>query len=101
VPFRVPRSAGLGHRLEAAGQRLPEGWFIHDGAAVPPDGLGDTIIDRPGNGGGGAYAPYQLPYHTRRRGDRVLLYYVLSTWNPYQVVLMRHELSFQELATLG
>jgi hypothetical protein len=35
------------------------------------------------------------------RGDRVLLYYVLSTWNPYQVVLMRHELSFRELAALG
>jgi hypothetical protein len=42
-----------------------------------------------------------LPYHSRRRGDRVLLYYVLSTWNPYQVVLLRHELSFRELAALG
>ena len=40
--------------------------------------------------GGAAYAPYQIPRFTRRAGSAVTLFYVLSTWNPYQVVLMRH-----------
>jgi hypothetical protein len=92
----------LGHRTGAAGQRLRDGWFIHDGEAVPPDGLGDDIIgDRPAPGGGGAYAPYQLPLHTGRTRSAAILYYVLSTWNPYQVVQMRHELPFRDLAALG
>ena len=43
--------------------------------------------------GGGAYAPYQLPYHTGRTPAGAVLYYLLSTWNPYQVVVMRTVLS--------
>jgi hypothetical protein len=92
----------MGHRTGAGGQRLKEGWFIHDGEVNPPDGLGDNIIEhRPGTGGGGAYAPYQLPLHTQKTPSRAILYYVLSTWNPYQVVQMRHEITFFELAALG
>jgi hypothetical protein len=91
---------GLGHRTGAAGQRLKDGWFIHDGDVQ--DGLGDNIIDnRQGNGGGGVYAPYQLPRHTQRSANGVKLYYLLSTWNPYQVMQMRHEMSFRDLAALG
>jgi hypothetical protein len=42
---------------------------------------------------GGAYAPYQVEAWTRVRGSasaarELDLYYVLSTWNPYVVVLM-------------
>jgi hypothetical protein len=97
---------GLGRRKDARGERLPGGWFIHDGEADPPDTLGDTIIaNRLGKAGGAAYAPYQLPYYTQQtRSHRVrsyTLYYVLSTWNPYQVMLMSHELSFRELEALG
>jgi hypothetical protein len=46
---------------------------------------------------GGAYAPYLIERWTRIRrsanGARELdLYYVLSTWNPYVVVLMSSHL---------
>ncbi len=65
--------------------------------------LGDSIIDqRPDKGGGGAYAPYQLPDHSRQTatGKSVVLHYLLSTWNPYQVVLMRHVISSLEIRLL-
>lgn len=40
---------------------------------------------------GAPYAPYLIERFTRVEGDRLKLYYVLSTWNPYVVVLMRSE----------
>jgi hypothetical protein len=96
---------GLGYRKDDHPQRN-DGWFIHNGELTTsdgqPDGLGDNIIDnRAGNKGGAAYAPYQLPFHTDRTKDGAILYYVLSTWNPYQVMQMRHEITVRELAALG
>lgn len=38
---------------------------------------------------GGEYAPYIIPRFTRGNAERCELYYTMSTWNPYQVVLMR------------
>ena len=40
---------------------------------------------------GGEYAPFLLPsrYAKLGPGGQVDLYYLLSTWNPYQVVLMK------------
>lgn len=38
---------------------------------------------------GGEYGPYLIPRFTRGTADRCELYYTMSTWNPYQVVLMR------------
>ena len=37
--------------------------------------------------------PNQLPRYTRRDGALIHVFYALSTWNPYQVVLMRHAIS--------
>ncbi len=39
---------------------------------------------------GGEYAPFLLPssYHKYSAGGRTTLYFTLSTWNPYQTVLM-------------
>jgi len=92
---------GLGHRTDASQRRIKDGWFIHDGDANPPDGMGDDIIgDRQGNKGGAAYAPYQLPPHTDRTPSGATLYYLLSTWNPYQVMQMRHEITSTELHLL-
>jgi hypothetical protein len=90
---------GLGHRRDANGQRLTQGWFIHD---VGADNLGDNLIQEPDRHrqGGVPYAPYQLPHHTTRSRDKAVLYYVLSTWNPYQVVQMRHEIAFRDLQFL-
>ncbi len=38
---------------------------------------------------GGWYAPFLIPTYTSVRGDKTDLYFAMSTWNPYQVVLMR------------
>ncbi len=47
----------------------------------------------PANGGpGGVYAPYIIPRFTRGGPQTTTVYYTLSTWNPYQVVLMKSTL---------
>lgn len=76
------------------------GQFIQRHKALPL--LGDSIIDgRDPLSGGGAYAPYQIPKFTQLgSGNSVLIYYVLSTWNPYQVVLMNHFISGYDRALL-
>ncbi len=48
----------------------------------------------PANGGpGGVYAPYVIPRFTRGGAGTTTIYYTLSTWNPYQVTLMRSTLA--------
>ena len=47
----------------------------------------------PANGNpGGVYAPYVIPRYTRGGPQNTTIYYVMSTWNPYQVVLMKSTL---------
>ena len=41
---------------------------------------------------GGIYAPYLIPRFTTEDDARTTIYFLLSTWNPYQVVLMRSRL---------
>ncbi len=44
---------------------------------------------------GGEYGPYQIPQWARKREDGAFeILYVLSSWNPYQVHLMRSVLAF-------
>ncbi|HEY6547647.1 MAG TPA: DUF4185 domain-containing protein, partial [Vicinamibacteria bacterium] len=38
---------------------------------------------------GGEYAPFLIPSYTKVDGGTTYLYFVMSTWNPYQSVLMR------------
>jgi Domain of unknown function (DUF4185) len=72
------------------------GAFIHNPRATPPDGLAGPVIGQgqanPDAVHGGAYAPYVVERFTRVSGSELSLYYVLSTWNPYVVVLMRSRL---------
>jgi hypothetical protein len=77
------------------------GKFIHDPGIQPGDGLEGPVIGKaqkdPAAVRGGSYAPYVVERWTRVRntatGERELvLYYVLSTWNPYVVVLMTSRL---------
>lgn len=42
---------------------------------------------------GGPYAPFVVERFTRVTGDRLDLYWLMSTWNPYVVVLMHSELA--------
>lgn len=69
------------------------GRFIHDPTAIPDDGLAGPVIGRgqanPRAVRGGAYAPYVVERWTKVQGNELRLYYVLSIWNPYVVVLMK------------
>ncbi|MFT4225654.1 DUF4185 domain-containing protein [Micropruina sp.] len=69
--------------------------FVADGS----DPVGDAIFRGQDSSTGAAYAPYL--YDARADGDGAVLRYTLSTWNPYQVVLMRHRLSGADLAATG
>jgi hypothetical protein len=72
------------------------GKFIHDPSARPDDGLAGPVIGmgqaNPGAVRGGEYAPYVVERWTKVQGSELNLYYVLSTWNPYVVVLMKSRL---------
>jgi polyisoprenoid-binding protein YceI len=72
------------------------GKFIHNPQANPDDGLAGPVIGRgqanPRAVHGGAYAPYVIERWTKVRGPELSIYYVLSTWNPYVVVLMKSRL---------
>ncbi len=47
----------------------------------------------PSAGGGDVYAPFVIPRYTRGGPQTTTIYYAMSTWNPYQVVLMRSTLA--------
>jgi hypothetical protein len=59
-------------------------------AAGEGDPVGDRIFPGQADGTGAAYAPYF--FDARTDGAELVLRYTLSTWNPYQVVLMQHRL---------
>lgn len=58
----------------------------HDG-----DPVGDAIFAQQRSSTGAAYAPYL--FDSWNEGDDLVLRYTLSTWNPYQVVLMQHRVA--------
>jgi hypothetical protein len=72
------------------------GKFIHVPGSRPPDGLAGPVIGKgqanPEAVHGGAYAPYVVERWTRVHDSELVIYYVLSTWNPYVVVLMKSRL---------
>ncbi|RYG36952.1 DUF4185 domain-containing protein [bacterium] len=77
-------------------------WTEPDVLYNPQDGYGkymhvswksdrvDSVHDpRRENDYGGEYAPYMIPKFSKKNGT---IYFVMSTWNPYNVVLMRAKL---------
>jgi len=72
------------------------GTFIHDPSIHPDDGLAGPVIGEgrknPGAVRGGEYAPYVIERWTKVSASELDLYYVMSTWNPYVVVLMKSRL---------
>ena len=74
------------------------GTFIHDPRISPSDGLtGPTIgPNDPATTPGGPYAPYMIERFTRVAGRTLSIYYTLSTWNPYTIVLMRSDFLVSE-----
>lgn len=72
------------------------GTFIHDPSIVPNppgDGLNGPIIGPtdPYTTRGAIYAPYTIERFTRVTGNKLSIYYLVSTWNPYTVVEMRSD----------
>lgn len=69
------------------------GKFIHDPRASPSDGLNGPTIgpNDPNTTPGAAYAPYTIERFTRVSGNKLSIYYTISTWNPYTIVEMRSE----------
>jgi len=53
------------------------------------------------DGPGGVYAPYVISRYTRGGAQNTTIYYVMSTWNPYQVVLMKSTLAFHSSLPFG
>ncbi|MDO5533658.1 MAG: DUF4185 domain-containing protein, partial [Propionibacteriaceae bacterium] len=63
------------------------------------DPVGDRVFSGQRDATGAAYAPYL--FDVRREGAALVLRYTLSTWNPYQVVLMEHRLDADVLGQDG
>ncbi len=76
------------------------GKFIHDPHVKPDDGLAGPVIGEgqanPAAVQGGAYAPYVVERWTKVQGNELNLYYCLSTWNPYVVVLIKSRLKVEK-----
>lgn len=89
-PWSEPQTVFNATRDGAAGK------FIHVPGANPPDGVAGPVIGKgranPEAVQGGAYAPYVVERWTKLQGSELTFYYVLSTWNPYVVVLMKSRL---------
>jgi len=45
---------------------------------------------------GAEYGPYLIPRFTRGDEDRCSVFFTMSTWNPYQVVIMRADLGYPD-----
>jgi hypothetical protein len=59
------------------------------------DGLDDPAPGEPPGHWGGEYAPYVVPTSLRDEPDAASFHFAMSTWNPYQVVLMRSRLEVE------
>ena len=75
------------------------GKFIHDPKIKPDDGLEGPVIGSgqadPAAVKGSSLSPYVVERWTKVQGSGLSLYYVLSTWNPYVVVLMKSQLEVE------
>jgi hypothetical protein len=76
------------------------GKFIHNPRSQPDDGLAGPVLGGknqadPAAVSGATYAPYGVERWTKLQGSELDLYYFLSTWNPYVVVLMKSRLQVE------
>jgi hypothetical protein len=76
------------------------GKFIHNPQAKTDDGLAGPVFGpknqaNPSAVHGFGYAPYAVERWTKVQGSELDLYYVLSTFNPYVVVLMKSRLQIE------
>jgi hypothetical protein len=69
------------------------GHFVH--VSARSEGVKDALSDpKRDNVWGGEYGPYIMARYTRGSDGWCRIYYTMSTWNPYQVVVMQSDLRF-------
>jgi hypothetical protein len=66
----------------------------HAGPSGPT--IGDQTKNDPATTRGGAYAPLMIERFTTITGSKLKIYYTLSTWNPYAVVLMESDFNITQ-----
>ncbi|MBN1589410.1 MAG: DUF4185 domain-containing protein [Pirellulales bacterium] len=81
IIFDPWKDKGYGYFMHATG------WFT-----AQPDGLADP---RRAATWGGEYGPYLIARYTTGDANGCRIYYTMSTWNPYQVVVMRTDLRME------
>jgi len=81
IVFHPWKDKGYGHFMHEAG------WF----------GSGNDRLSDPGRSRtwGGEYGPYLMGRYTTGDSRGCRIYYTMSTWNPYQVVVMRTDLRME------
>jgi hypothetical protein len=87
----------------SAGQIIFDPWRDHaygkymhasgEPKSGPPDHLSEPGRE---NEWGGEYGPYLIPRFTRGDDHHCRICYMLSTWNPYQAVLMESEIGIED-----
>jgi hypothetical protein len=90
---RGPWSAGV--VIFNSGRDNGYGHFIH--AVAKPGEPGDGLSD-PNRSGtwGGEYGPFIMSRYTTGTEGKCLIYYTMSTWNPYQVMVMQSDLKLTQ-----
>lgn len=97
-PQQLMAAGNSDPRAAATGQYAPGGLLAHnncrglDCARYDPAYLADVTTSN----NGVLYAPSIIDQWTTVRDDVTDLYWFVSTWNPYQVVLMKSSLSLEE-----
>jgi hypothetical protein len=76
------------------------GRFIHNPRRKIDDGLAGPVMGPKNQANadeihGGAYGPFVVERWTKVEGSTLILHYVLSTGNPYVVVLMESRLQIE------
>ena len=67
------------------------GHFMHYSNPISCDTVGDGLQGDP-NRVGDVYGPYLISHFTRANITTTTIYWTMSTWNPYQVMLMKSRL---------
>jgi len=83
--FNDKRDNALGHYIYSANPN-----YNDLSLAGPVIGTNNPV-----NTTGGGYAPYQVARFTQMTSNTLTLYYTLSTWNPYTVVLMESQFAIE------
>jgi len=69
------------------------GIFMHSPLFKEADGVHLSDVGREKTWGG-EYGPYMLKRYFRGDSRRCTIYYAMSTWNPYQVMIMRSDIGY-------